>query len=493
MNYPHFILLLSVLSSSLSTAKAELSWSIDDIAKPSDFHCYKKTAPSNDELLAVVLKIEASRLDAALETLLKDRHGRISTTKISENAITESQRVFGQRVGLQLLYIFTQYRINASHFQRETTSPWKAKELDDVILALSDLPDHLTPFPLNRYIDDKGYLSIFRHKRGDPKFDDFGAPTYADAAITLYDAWCELPSEFPRRNRVFHEIAHNLQNMIRYTNEGNWENLSQKNRNESAFVTRYAKTNPSEDLAESMIAYRYVPRWLKKRNPEKYEYIREVYFDGIEYTSEEACKNGNRTILKGYVAEMNQAFSGQQWDQADPKLGKGKNDCDTKYIQNLSKAEHDQCLASVFTNWFRQQFRSEFIKYQEDMLDVRSLDGTGGIPDPKLNSGMKAKIGKTSRTTIRNTFITDFNAFKNEVGTDASNCDQFASQFSDWIKKSNGRNSAIPSYVITKFLRLVCEKGVATRPSYIEFLEKFKGQGPLTSSEFQHGISEVSP
>jgi hypothetical protein len=39
-----------------------------------------------------------------------------------------------------------------------------------------------------------------------------------------------------------------------------------------------------------MVAYRYNPEAFK-RCPAKYNYLKDMVFDGVEYTSSQACKN----------------------------------------------------------------------------------------------------------------------------------------------------------------------------------------------------------
>ena len=477
-------ILMSILATSAS-AKAELAWSIDDIAKTGDLHCYRTKAPCDEELRSTLQKFENSRLKSALETLLKDPNGKILHSSANDSPIEASQRIFGNRVGLQLLYIFVRYQVNASHLQAKDTSPWTTEELDDVILGLSDLPKHLIPLPINRYTKRKGFVSIMRHKRGDPLYDDEDAPTYADAGINFYDAWSELPTHFARRNRVLHEIGHSLQNLIRSVNEKNWENLSQRNKKQASFVTRYAQTNSYEDLAESFITYRYVPQWLKKRNPEKYEYFREVYFDGVEYTSEEDCKKSDQSIVKEYVASMAKAFSEKRFTLTAPTA------CDEKFIQNLSAKEHSDCIATTFAKEFRESFKLSSIQFMEDMTDVRIADGTGGIADPEMNVDLKNNLGAAARRAIRLALVKDFARFK---GAEASSCDVFSTKFQDWRAaegRSAGKNASSASYAYKSIFNKACEKGIASRSKYTQFFETFKGQGNLTQAEFQLGLRQV--
>ncbi|MEX1098953.1 MAG: hypothetical protein WEB87_00920, partial [Bacteriovoracaceae bacterium] len=54
-------------------------------------------------------------------------------------------------------------------------------------------------------------------------------------------------------------------------------------------VSQYGETNPAEDFAESVAAYRYNPEALKNASLEKYEFIKNKVFQGVEFDSSEKC------------------------------------------------------------------------------------------------------------------------------------------------------------------------------------------------------------
>lgn len=58
----------------------------------------------------------------------------------------------------------------------------------------------------------------------------------------------------------------------------------------AGFVTRYAKTQPSEDFAESCAAYVLAPHDLKLLSPSKYEFIKKKLFAGREFLDEPWAK-----------------------------------------------------------------------------------------------------------------------------------------------------------------------------------------------------------
>jgi hypothetical protein len=63
-----------------------------------------------------------------------------------------------------------------------------------------------------------------------------------------------------------------------------------ENDDQESFVSRYAQTNPLEDIAESITAYRFNPEKLKEISPQRYNYIKEKVFLGVEYLTDSSCE-----------------------------------------------------------------------------------------------------------------------------------------------------------------------------------------------------------
>ena len=47
--------------------------------------------------------------------------------------------------------------------------------------------------------------------------------------------------------------------------------------------TDYAKKNPKEDLSESVALYVYNPQALQNSSPQRYNFVRDYVFGGVEY------------------------------------------------------------------------------------------------------------------------------------------------------------------------------------------------------------------
>ena len=91
---------------------------------------------------------------------------------------------------------------------------------------------------------------------------------------------------------LVHEIGHNVHYNIRRDNfdlDVAWSVLHQgsfKSAQETGlgFVSNYAQTNKFEDFAETYMAYVRFPEVLKYYNMDKYEFMKQEVFNGVEYT-----------------------------------------------------------------------------------------------------------------------------------------------------------------------------------------------------------------
>ena len=63
------------------------------------------------------------------------------------------------------------------------------------------------------------------------------------------------------------------------------ESMVQYNEEGTGFVSDYARTNQSEDFAESYAAYIRDPEGLAFQSQEKYDFMRDYVFGGREYAN----------------------------------------------------------------------------------------------------------------------------------------------------------------------------------------------------------------
>ena len=203
-------------------------------------------------------------------------------------------KIWGEEFGSKLLYILMRHHFNASELAYANSDRFTPKELDDVIMGLEDLPNSFKPLGQSTF---RSFQRLAHFKRGAVSpFDD--SKTYANSVVMLFDMWSKQKSE-ERQYTVFHELSHNISFSLGKLDESSeWLALSSwvkvgdnwKKAKSACMASRYGSVNPDEDWAESVSAYRYNSVNFKNRCPEKYNYLKEVVFKGIEYTSDELCK-----------------------------------------------------------------------------------------------------------------------------------------------------------------------------------------------------------
>ncbi len=201
----------------------------------------------------------------------------------------------GQDKAERVLHLFARYGAAASPFREANASPLNPSELDAIEQAFSDLPPGFLP--------EKRVLPIHYDKR-----PNRGGGAAANAHIMLFEYWGKTDHEDQTRI-LTHEMGHrmadgdgqDLDSSAEWLEAAGWTLLPEVTRTTapSVFtdfeiqghdtVSSYARTNPAEDFAESVTAYRINPELLKKRSPKRYQFLKEAVFAGIEYTSEKAC------------------------------------------------------------------------------------------------------------------------------------------------------------------------------------------------------------
>lgn len=197
----------------------------------------------------------------------------------------------------RLAYMQLRYGYNGTARQT-TTAGWTAEDLGELLVTLSDLPANAAPFD-----DEVMRPLVFDEHLGS---NDRGLALVGGATLIALDeaggirvgaAWKQLRPT-ARRVAIFHELAHEfLRQRGAYFNwRPHWaaavradEAFARRHGLGTDRVSLYATTNADEDFAESAAAYRYMPTRLKQRAPNRYKLLKAWMFDGLEYTSSEAC------------------------------------------------------------------------------------------------------------------------------------------------------------------------------------------------------------
>lgn len=193
------------------------------------------------------------------------------------------QSLYGNELGIQMLYMRAKFGFNSSHLAMGEGDMWPSSDMGTVLAMLEDMPDSILPI-------NEGMR--FLHMPTDGRN---GEVMVAESLIHVYSPWHNLPVN-EKTTSLAHELGHvfgegktdtpewlNLSGWIKDAN-GRWI----MGRPETA-VLDHAKTNPIEDFAETFFMYRYNGAALKRRQPEKYQYMKDYVFKSAEYISTESC------------------------------------------------------------------------------------------------------------------------------------------------------------------------------------------------------------
>ena len=229
---------------------------------------------------------------------------RIIMESRCQKVICAAQQAFGKKEGVQLLYMLARYGFNGSPYRlrikKENQEAWRSHELDKVLVGLSDFPEGLFPIVKNRP------LVRFPRGRTYKIYNNLGRCVSANATIEILDC-ADRYSDSGYQQLIFHEVAHvigreyGLDDSSAWWGFAGWEKTTIPNgkiglytnykaNKPECLISSYGATNPHEDFAESLVAYRYNPQLLKDRCPSKYDYLRDLVFDGIEYIDKSGCE-----------------------------------------------------------------------------------------------------------------------------------------------------------------------------------------------------------
>ena len=203
-------------------------------------------------------------------------------------------KIWGEELGTRLVYLYHKYGFNASELAHMHSQRFDPKDLDEIMKGLNDMPEDFFPIGKNR--------RLARYQAPPTAPLDPNSKVVADANITLFDNYFKN-SDISKHYTIFHEVSHNHahnigKNKVSADYDPKWLALSGwvkkgmdwSSSGEGCFASIYGETNPAEDWAESMSAYRYNGVKFLARCPEKYAYMKENVFNGLEYTSEKACQ-----------------------------------------------------------------------------------------------------------------------------------------------------------------------------------------------------------
>lgn len=312
-------------------------------------------------------------------------------------------KIYGEKRAKEMLYMKQKFGLNTSPITRSNMQEFSDAELKNIQKAVMDLPPHLLPLEENKQCTrlHKDY--------------SLGLGTLANATITFANNWNEFPAAI-QQSTVLHELSHNIGSAKKLDDSKEWLELSgwvKKDDNwefgKDNFVSDYAASNPAEDFAETIVSFRFSPEKLQKVSPEKYKFIKEKVFGGVEYLKPEMCLDSKLMIAQtvSKIAPSLESFSVQSLNPVmkDNLLSYCNLDS-LNFLLNRSYKPFEECLeGAIGLELAKQQIIKDnpqmSVKDIEDNLfsqvKGRSAKEAFGI---KFSDEKKKEIGKFAQTLM---------------------------------------------------------------------------------------------
>lgn len=250
----------------------------------------------NPELLKVFKRLTTKNKQSWFERLFSrndqgpefDFQSNFSVNPECTKVLCAVDKIWGQYAGRKLLYLNLKTGYNGSEYLRENSARFSEGELDDILMAMEDLPHAVMPMYTDRQLRKS---PVPKEPPGSPSI------TWADSAVTIYPAWFQ-GAQGLRFQTLVHEVGHNLHAKLPQEKYAQWLTLSswvktgdswQYDILGACMPSKYGMTSPQEDFAETASAYRYNARALLAHCPEKYNFMRDNVFRGVEYREESQC------------------------------------------------------------------------------------------------------------------------------------------------------------------------------------------------------------
>lgn len=342
-------------------------------------------------------------------------------------------KIFGDKRAKEMLYMKQKFGLNTSSLTRAEKQPFSPKEFEHLQKAIMDFPPHLLPLKENQ--------SCTRLHQD----SSIGLGVLANATVTFSNVWTEYKPEMMQAT-VFHEISHLVGMDKSFDSSNDWLSLSgweQKDLEWSSgkdnFVSNYAASNPSEDFAESMVAYRYDPTKLKILAPEKYNFLKEKVFGGVEYLKAEMCLDSNLEISKA-IKKIDPLLKGFSPHQLSPEMRKelvSYCKLDTlQYILDRAYGPFNDCMeGAMILALSKEQIKKDRLDLTEEQINQRYFNNVSGrnIKDVfkvSFSGQQKTEIAAYSQALIDEYEVSAFK--KNVIYIDypdaVSYCDRFGNE-----------------------------------------------------------------
>lgn len=302
------------------------------------------------------------------------------------SCVVQDPSIFGPKLGPRLLFMLGRYGFNGSPYATFNSDNWTDNEIDDVLISLSDFPPTVLP------VEKSKQLTHFKRGKGMAVYGkEKGKRAVANAFIFIFDSWNNQVQQH-RQSTITHEIGHyfashydDLDESSPWLKFAKWSERTVINNgveeteprlgNPRATVSKYGQTNPSEDFAESVVAYRYNPQLLLSRSPEKYRFLKETVFDGVEYVSADTCDPATAKA---------KAYSTSLSDQARADSDVALND-DNKLAKWASRVNL-LCGQSAFDQFSKEATLSSQQLARADACINRAIMGESLAETPQMKN-----------------------------------------------------------------------------------------------------------
>ncbi|MES2526881.1 MAG: hypothetical protein V4598_07325 [Bdellovibrionota bacterium] len=306
---------LETIPSELDQLHRYISWNSASSEQITNAHCKTTTVPGLPDLQRVIAASPPGQADADIHgvritgenprlveafrnlTTMRNTLGsrlepsaqvniqaQFEVNPACSKVLCAVEKIWGPTQGQKILFAMLRYGVNTSELSIDNTSRFNDQEMNDLLLALGDVPPELRNWVRTNQ-------PFVHYERGQMPFVHQGTKTQADSGVMFYDQWTTKPSA-NRQYVAFHEIAHNisrylgnLDNSPAWLSAAGWTRMGDNWTTEANFcaVSKYGSTDPDEDFAETVSAYRYNGNSLKTRCPAKYQYMKEQVFRNREY------------------------------------------------------------------------------------------------------------------------------------------------------------------------------------------------------------------
>lgn len=245
--------------------------------------CKSSSAPSMEEVDNYLSQIgeDSDIFNTAYTDLILNAPMRQFKRKGScQKPMCIVEKIWGSELGKKLLYMKLKYGFNGSEYAFKDTARFTIQGIDQVLIALGDLPANI----INQVTLGNKRLVPVR------KNSEKSEGRIANTAIKLYARWKnDLHLPFYAQYPIIHEIGHLVSRIHdRAHASKEFRSLYKIKRCQ---VSSYGKSSPDEDFAETFAFYRYSGPLLKEICPEKYQYMKEQHFGGVEFLSNDQCPN----------------------------------------------------------------------------------------------------------------------------------------------------------------------------------------------------------